>query len=677
MAAIFALVTMVAACSSSVAEATPDAGVATPSIAVPTVEITMVPSATPVQPTPTMSRPAEPVDPVTTATARPAPTVTPTVAPTSTPTPIPLPPTLISSVDDIPEPPRRDPIDLTRRLHPDRYDAYLQRSDDPKPPVIEGEIHDFSVLLDTGAVTVSAVAERVSEHAYWFFDTQLVPFDTEIDEAVQAFEERIWPSVTGLFGSIETPGVDGDPRLVILHTQLDPGFGGYFSAADAFPAEVMELSNEREIIYIASVLRPGSNQYAGVLAHELQHAANFGQDRGDEAWLNEGLSELAVVRTGYNAPTQFDFLREPDTQLNSWPNSNNTGSSYGAGQLFTEYVVDRFGGDDAILGLVQAGSDGLNSIEEYLELMDADIEVVDLFRDWTVANLVDEESGKYAYPSRELARVQRKIAIDTTSRSDTVNQFAADYWTLLVSDELPTRITFTGDETTRIIPTSAHSGDACYWGNAGDSIDAKLTRAFDLTDVESATLEFAAWYETEELWDFAYALVSSDDGATWTLLEGPNTTDRNPNGTGLGHGFTGSSGGWKDQSFDLSPYAGGEILVRFEHVTDDAVNVHGICVDDIAISEIDYFDDAEGISDWEFDGFAQIDPTIRQEWLISIVREPSDGAVVVERVEVELGAADFIVWPPEGDEEVYLLISAATRVSILPAEYTLNFEIVS
>ena len=193
---------------------------------------------------------------------------------------------------------------------------------------------------------------------------------------------------------------------------------------------------------------------------------------------------------------------------------------------------------------------------------------------------------------------------------------------------MPTHIKFSGDETTQIIPTAAHSGNACYWGNFGDSIDAKLTRAFDLTDIESATLNFMAWYELEELWDFAYVMVSTDDGSTWTLLEGLNTTDENPNGTGLGPGFSGASDGWMDQSFDISAYAGGEILVRFEHVTDDAVNIHGICIDDIEIPEIEYFDDAEGVSDWEFDGFAHIDPTVPQKWLLSIVREPADGAVV-------------------------------------------------
>ena len=59
------------------------------------------------------------------------------------------------------------------------------------------------------------------------------------------------------------------------------------------------------------------------------------------------------------------------------------------------------------------------------------------------------------------------------------------------------------------------------------------------------------------------------------------------------------------------------------------------------------------------------------------MREPADGPVVVEIVDVAAGEADFTVWPPEGDEEVYLVISAVTRISILPADYKLEFEIVS
>ena len=154
-----------------------------------------------------------------------------------TPTDAPLPAPLMTRVEDIPEPPRRDPIDLARRLVPDRYERYLQRDGTPKPTIKKGEVLDFNLILNDGVVTVSAIAKRVSENAYWFFDERSVPFNTEIDEAVQVFEDEIWPSVTGLFGPIRNPGIDGDRRLFILHTSLDPGLVGIFPVPTRIPVK--------------------------------------------------------------------------------------------------------------------------------------------------------------------------------------------------------------------------------------------------------------------------------------------------------------------------------------------------------------------------------------------------------------------------------------------------------
>ena len=62
----------------------------------------------------------------------------------------------------------------------------------------------------------------------------------------------MWPTVTGLFGGIRSPGIDDDPRLVIFHTRLRPGIAGYFSSTDAYPTAIQRYSNERESIYIST-----------------------------------------------------------------------------------------------------------------------------------------------------------------------------------------------------------------------------------------------------------------------------------------------------------------------------------------------------------------------------------------------------------------------------------------
>ena len=95
------------------------------------------------------------------------------------------------------------------------------------------------------------------------------------------------------------------------------------------------------------------------------------------------------------------------------------------------------------------------------------------------------------------------------------------------------------------------------------------------------------WYEIEEGWDYAYVEASDDDGRTWHILEGQHTTTENPSGNAYGPGYTGSSDEWLRESIDLTPFAGGPVLLRFEYVTDDAVYLDGLLIDDLSIPELD------------------------------------------------------------------------------------------
>jgi bacillopeptidase F (M6 metalloprotease family) len=74
-------------------------------------------------------------------------------------------------------------------------------------------------------------------------------------------------------------------------------------------------------------------------------------------------------------------------------------------------------------------------------------------------------------------------------------------------------------------------------------------------------------------------------------LSTPSGTDANPVGSNLGWGYTGCSGGsetgmecspqWIQEKVDLSAYAGQKILVRFEYITDAALNYESLMLDDI------------------------------------------------------------------------------------------------
>ena len=95
---------------------------------------------------------------------------------------------------------------------------------------------------------------------------------------------------------------------------------------------------------------------------------------------------------------------------------------------------------------------------------------------------------------------------------------------------------------------------------------------------------------------------------------------RNPNGNSLGPAYTGSSAGWVDEAFDLTPYAGQQVLVRFEYVTDDAVNQAGWLIDDVRIPEITYAEDLEsGPGEWVSEGFVYSDNQIPQRYVVQVI----------------------------------------------------------
>ena len=138
----------------------------------------------------------------------------------------------------------------------------------------------FWVSRPGGHVLVDGVVRAVSDNAWWVFDERAEVAQPDLDAAIEEFESSVWPTVTGLFGGIRSPGIDGDPRLVIFHARLSPGVAGYFSSTDAYSADVLPFSNERESVYLSTGLRVGTRSYMSVLTHELQHAVHWAADPG-------------------------------------------------------------------------------------------------------------------------------------------------------------------------------------------------------------------------------------------------------------------------------------------------------------------------------------------------------------------------------------------------------------
>jgi immune inhibitor A len=531
--------------------------------------------------------------------------------------------------------PVRDLHDLAIRLR--HLPADTPRTVNPggSPDYVVGTRRLFHVSnVDTDEqFDVYATLEYKTEHVYMWVE-EGVRFDRDdLIAAAELFEGHTYRTDRSFFGSEWSPGVDNDPHLSILHARnLGDSVAGYYSSADEFVSPVREDSNEMEMFYInIENVTVNDSFYNGVLAHEFQHMIHWYNDRNEETWLNEGFAELAMYLNDFDVGgSEWVFAMTPDTQLNSWPEGPGAaGANYGAGYLFTSYFLDRFG-PEATQSLVAHPENSFASVEAVLEELGTGLTYEDLFADWIVANLLDAPSladGRYGYgevdpPSFDIETTYRE-ADYPVSESSAVHQHGTDYVEL--RGEQPLGFRFTGSTQIGLVDTTAHSGRYFWWSNRGDDSDMMLTRGFDLSDVSEATLEFWTWYDLEEDWDYAYVEISSDKGETWEILTTPSGTPTNPNGNSFGWAYTGRSGGgktaqWIQERVDLSEYVGQEVLIRFEYITDDAVNRPGFVLDDVAIPEIEYFSDLEEDGDeWDAAGFIRHANVLPQRWLVQLI----------------------------------------------------------
>ena len=606
------------------------------------------------------------VDTSVPATRAPAP------AATVTPTAVPEPGGRVPQA--VPVPPERDVYELARRLLLKTSDPVARFTSPPPGPLEVGDRLTWNVNRDSGDVQVSATVARVSDHAYWVFDDQFTPDEQRLDRAVEEFESVIWPTVTGGFGPVWSPGIDGDERIVIFHSRLRSGVAGYYSGSDEYPRLIQPQSNEREAIYLsADRVALAGTHYMATLAHELQHAVHWAADPTEESWVNEGLAEVAASLAGYSSGSITAYLRAPDTSLLQWaPDVFQASPNYGAAALFFRYLSDNYGGTATLRELLTNQSDGYLSVDETLRRLGYTETTEDVFADWAVASVVNDTTGKYSYSQRDFGTPSfRRVSKPETAQGD-VRVFGVDYWRVDF-DSPQVTITFDGAETGRIFPAAPYSGDTCWWSNVGDSIDATLTRPVDLTAVESATLTYQVWHAIELDWDYAYIEASTDGGVTWTIIPTRLSSSTNPNNVAYGPGLTGNTGTWVEDSADLSEYAGQEILLRFEYITDDAIHDRGACFDDFAITAIGWQDDTSTGADWDARGFVRINSTQPIRYLVQVVRDTVDAPATAVRMQLDDANRGSTIIENIGDDEtITVVISMITTDVSGAAEYTLE-----
>ena len=581
--------------------------------------------------------------------------------------------------------PPRDRLDLARRL---RGVADIPAPPQRATPRTHGERQTFwaTNLYENRPFQVTAVLRAVGEHIYLWVEDGVKLAPEALGALAETFDARIYPQARALWGSEDLPGVDGDPRVYGLFAYgMGPSVAAYFASEHTNPAAAVANSNEHEMLFFnldALGTTFNAEDIAGIVAHEFQHMIREQQDSNEDSWLDEGFSTFTELYLGYpysSLSFAYIFLAAPNTQLNTWAETDSTLPHYGAALLFVTYLYER-GGVEALRQLSTDAANGLPSVDAVLAgLGGPDVDT--FFADWVLANAVQDArlaDGRYGYQSLPglagALSAQTAAAYPFERIADSANQYGTSYVNLTNLDGVPALdIALDGlPPTARLFPADAASGARVWYSNRADDSDSTLTRAFDLTGVDSATLEYNVWHHIENLWDYGYVMVSVDGGASWEPLATAHTTADNPHGNAYGPGYTGSSGGWLAERVPLDAYAGQQILLRFEMITDDAVNQPGMVIDDVRIPEIGYSSDFEADGGgWEAAGWVWVDNALPQRAWVQAVQQIGD-EISVSRWLVPDDGQGWTLPLADGVEQVLLAVSPFAPLTTVPTAYTLR-----
>lgn len=595
---------------------------------------------------------------------------------------------------------------------------------------------------------------------------------------------------------LSLPDVDHDPHLFVLYaTDLGEAFFSY-NFNDELPAEIAPggYSNQHELITInLSTLvdaPPDNPAFVTILTQALYEMLSYHHTPGQDQWLREAngmlvgrLLELPDIRP--NAATAY--MQQPNTSL-IIPASSATGTAIPGGQqMFLDYVLQRVG-FGPIQNVFQQPGRGLEPLDAGLaaagledpisgKLLTGDQMFADFAAATVASYLVSQPfgDGRYLHQMAELPSnvppsgfvIDKQLDIALSDLS--VNQYATQYFYVDTPQASKIKLTFSGQPTTPLLrlPADADPENTFYWSGRAANQAVTLTRAFDLTDADTATLTFDMWFDTPVAQHYAYVEVSTDGGATWTILAGDLSSANNRYGLAYGPGYTGissteaprpfpiigilldadgitvtevSAGGpastsdlqagdviigydeqlwqgapdvigllanydpgdtinlyvqrgtnqrlsipvtlgehptrvkqpdpvWVSQSIDLSDYAGQEILLRFEAISQPKGGGSGFALDNITIPEMDYADDA---SNWERNGWQVVNNQVPQPFVVQYITSgtattpPRVRQLIAPGAEATSGEWHFDILT---DEIVVFTVSALSHDTLEPARF--------
>jgi immune inhibitor A len=180
------------------------------------------------------------------------------------------------------------------------------------------------------------------------------------------------------------------------------------------------------------------------------------------------------------------------------------------------------------------------------------------------------------------------------------------------------------------------------------------------------------WYDLETDYDYVF-LEASTDGKTWQILTTPSGTDKDASGNSYGWGYNGQTNGWKDEQIDLSKFAGQKLQIRFEYITDAAVNGEGFLLDDMKLDAINYKSDFETDNGgWEANGFVRVENVLPQTYRLALITKGD--TTTVTQIALNPDQTADIPLSLKSGEEAILIVTGTTRFTRQPAAYNIEVK---
>ena len=190
-----------------------------------------------------------------------------------------------------------------------------------------------------------------------------------------------WELVTTYFGN--EPNFDGDNITDYLFADIYSGAAGYFSPSDQSNGAG---SNQRDILYIDCNI---SNSYAkSTIAHEHQHLIHSNYT-GKGRSFNEGMSEMAIVLTGYGSVgfNPNSYLSRVGSIGWEWEGESENYSMTG---LFVVYFAEQLG-YGSLLKFQEIDASGWTAFQRLLNIYETGMSYKTWIQNWHIANYLNDK----------------------------------------------------------------------------------------------------------------------------------------------------------------------------------------------------------------------------------------------------------------------------------------------